>query len=259
MTERASAERPGCSDAVPGPPPPLQNRRGPLRELASTAAEARRAPAPSHTRPAQTYLWGVTFCSILTSGNRRRAQPRQVRVASAPLTARPSITRDVGGRPLPLALQATVSRAALQTTPAAWRAPRARTAGKWRRPVPAGEPRERRPSARLSLFLPRPPAGREHDNPVSRPKGADGHPGGLQRAASIFEILLRAEWRGGQTPRAGRGPRGGVGGAYGVCTARRHGSWAEAKAISRRMDVDCNGGPRRLEAVGRKAASSGSS
>lgn len=53
---------------------------------------------------AATYLlWGVTFCSILTAGNRRCPQPRKVRVASVPLTARSSITREVGlGGPLPL-------------------------------------------------------------------------------------------------------------------------------------------------------------
>lgn len=55
-------------------------------------------PTSSHTRIARTYLlWGVTFCSILTTGNRRCPQPRKVRVASVPLTARSSITREVGG------------------------------------------------------------------------------------------------------------------------------------------------------------------
>lgn len=42
-------------------------------------------------------LWGVTFCSILTAGNRRCPQPRKVRVASVPLTSQSSITREARG------------------------------------------------------------------------------------------------------------------------------------------------------------------
>lgn len=75
-----AAELTGCSDAVPGPPPPLQNRRSPS---ASSRQQLRRGSAPARRRSrtpppgplphaAGTYLWGVTFCSILTSGNRRR-------------------------------------------------------------------------------------------------------------------------------------------------------------------------------------------
>lgn len=99
---------------------------------------ARRSPPapPSHTRLGGTYLlWGVTFCSILTTGNRRCPQPRKVRVASVPLTSRSSITREVGGGrgPLPSALQETTHPAGLARKqspllffgelPAAWRAP----------------------------------------------------------------------------------------------------------------------------------------
>lgn len=93
--------------------------------------------------PATYLLWGVTFCSILTVGNRRCPQPRKVRVASVPLTARSSITREVRG-PAALALQAT-------TPPPGWHECsllrcfsessrqlgalcRRRTARKWRRP-----------------------------------------------------------------------------------------------------------------------------
>lgn len=46
----ASRKPTGCSDAVPGPPPPLQNRRSPLRELASTAAARKRA-SPARRSP----------------------------------------------------------------------------------------------------------------------------------------------------------------------------------------------------------------
>lgn len=48
------AETDSGLDAVPGPPPPLQNRRSPLREPASTAAAARkraRPPASPERRP----------------------------------------------------------------------------------------------------------------------------------------------------------------------------------------------------------------
>lgn len=86
--------------------------------------------SPAHPRRADTYLpWGVTFCSILSTGTRRCPQPK-VRVASVPLPARPGITRGVGGRPLPSALQArprgrAATRAAPSATsrkaPAAWR------------------------------------------------------------------------------------------------------------------------------------------
>lgn len=55
-------------------------------------------PSPNNPAfPSPGSLWGVTFCSILTAGNRRFPQPSKVRVASDPLTARPSITREVGG------------------------------------------------------------------------------------------------------------------------------------------------------------------
>lgn len=84
---------------------------------------------------AETYLLcGVTFCSILTVGNRHCPQPRKVRVASVPLTARSSITREVGG-PAALASRRQPPHTGLarkQSSPlllgkllAPWRAPQA--------------------------------------------------------------------------------------------------------------------------------------
>lgn len=61
---------------------------------------------PNVPVPLATYLWGVTFCSILTAGNQCCTQPLQVRVASVPLAARSSITWEVGGAAA-LAFQAT--------------------------------------------------------------------------------------------------------------------------------------------------------
>lgn len=102
--------------------------------------------SPSHTRIRGTYLlWGVTFCSILTTGNRRCPQPREVRVASVPLTSRSSITREVGEGwravalgppgdnphpPRPAGTKAVFSASSQQL--GALR--RRRTARKWRRP-----------------------------------------------------------------------------------------------------------------------------
>lgn len=69
-----------------------------LRTRSPTPACRSPPTSPSHTRLARTYLlWGVTFCSILTAGNRRCPQPRKVRVASVPLTSQSSITREARG------------------------------------------------------------------------------------------------------------------------------------------------------------------
>lgn len=93
------------TEAIVGLSNPSYNREG-FRILFPGAA----ASGPSPSNPAfpspGSLLWGVTFCNILTAGNRRCPQPQKVRVASVPLTARPGITREVGGRPLPSALQA---------------------------------------------------------------------------------------------------------------------------------------------------------
>lgn len=149
-----SIRRCGAASTVPKPPltPLLREPRQPtvaprnsnapesvphsLRTQHLTPARRRPPTPPSHTRLAGTYLlWGVTFCSILTTGNRRYPQPRKVRVASVPLTSRSSITREVGGGrgPLPSALQSTTHPAGLARKqspllffgelPAAWRAP----------------------------------------------------------------------------------------------------------------------------------------
>lgn len=84
------------TEAIVGLSNPSYNREG-FRILFPGAA----ASGPSPSNPAfpspGSLLWGVTFCSILTTGNRRCPQPRKVRVASVPLTARSSITREVGG------------------------------------------------------------------------------------------------------------------------------------------------------------------
>lgn len=120
------------TEAIVGLSNPSYNREG-FRILFPGAA----ASGPSPSNPAfpspGSLLWGVTFCSILTAGTRRCPQPRKVRVASVPLTARASITREVRG-PLPLVLQATTPHAGparkrspplpLGELPAAWRAPR---------------------------------------------------------------------------------------------------------------------------------------
>lgn len=131
------------TEAIVGLSNPSYNREG-FRILFPGAA----ASGPSPSNPAfpspGSLLWGVTFCNILTAGNRRCPQPQKVRVASVPLTARPGITREVGGRPLPSALQAI-------TPPPSWHTHsllrylsessrqlgalrRRQTARKWRRP-----------------------------------------------------------------------------------------------------------------------------
>lgn len=89
------------TEAIVGLSNPSYNREG-FRILFPGAA----ASGPSPSNPAfpspGSLLWGVTFCSILTVGNRRCPQPRKVRMASVPLTAWSSITQEVGGGPMPL-------------------------------------------------------------------------------------------------------------------------------------------------------------
>lgn len=84
------------TEAIVGLSNPSYNREG-FRILFPGAA----ASGPSPSNPAfpspGSLLWGVTFCSILTAGNRRCPQPRKVRVASVPLTSQSSITREARG------------------------------------------------------------------------------------------------------------------------------------------------------------------
>lgn len=122
------------TEAIVGLSNPSYNREGFRILFPGAAASGPRPSNPAFPSPG-SLLWGVTFCSILTTGNRRCPQPRKVRVASVPLTSRSSITREVGGGrgPLPSALQATTHPAGLARKqspllffgelPAAWRAP----------------------------------------------------------------------------------------------------------------------------------------
>lgn len=79
----------------------LLNSNGPVGSVFSPnpppytpVPQPRNGPCPL----AATYLlWEVTFCSILTAGNRRYTQPRKVRVASVPLISPSSITWVIGG------------------------------------------------------------------------------------------------------------------------------------------------------------------
>lgn len=84
------------TEAIVGLSNPSYNKEG-FRILFPGAA----ASGPSPSNPAfpspGSLLWEVTFCSILTAGNRRCTQPRKVRVASVPLTSLSSITRVIGG------------------------------------------------------------------------------------------------------------------------------------------------------------------
>lgn len=118
------------TEAIVGLSNPSYNREG-FRILFPGAAAS--GPSPSNPAfPSPGSLWGVTFCSILTAGNRRCTQPRQVRVASVPLAAQSSITREVGGAAA-LAFQATTPPPTGQERkspplfhrklPVAWRAP----------------------------------------------------------------------------------------------------------------------------------------
>lgn len=130
------------TEAIVGLSNPSYNKEG-FRILFPGAA----ASGPSPSNPAfpspGSLLWGVTFCSILTAGNRRCPQPRRVRVASVPLTARSSITREVGGgrcpwcsrrQPPRRARTKAVSFAASQSPQQLGALRRRRTARKWRRP-----------------------------------------------------------------------------------------------------------------------------
>lgn len=123
------------TEAIVGLSNPSYNREG-FRILFPGAA----ASGPSPSNPAfpspGSLLWGVTFCSILTTGNRHCPQPRKVRMASVPLTARSSITREVRGGWRAAALgppgdnppagpaRKQSSSLLLEELPAAWRAPR---------------------------------------------------------------------------------------------------------------------------------------
>lgn len=255
------------TEAIVGLSNPSYSREGFLILFPGAAASG---PSPSNPAfPSPGSLWGVTFCSILTSGNRRSAasSPGGLGAAHRRAQHNPGSGGEAALPGPPDGSLAAVSCAALRTTPAAWRAPQAAAAGKWRRPLPAGEQSANPDSLRSSappsippdvgLPGPRLPAAAAggNENRVRSPMEADEHRQGLQRAASsIFEILPRAEWRGGQTPRAGRGPRkGSCGGFYRVCTARRGRPRAGAEAICRRMDADWLGGPR---SSGRQAGSS---
>lgn len=202
------------SKTVAQPPPRApsqQSRHGPaMRPSQLCISSEPDVPRPRAVAPrnvpfplATTYLlWGVTFCSILTTGNRRCTQPRQVRVASVPLTARSSITREVGGAAA-LAFQATTppvgrhessllrcftesSRqlGALRgrRTARKWRRPQQRRASEGRRtlPNPRKAPRSQTPSSiLLAVGLQRSPlpAGtvRGGQGPVSISMEADEH------------------------------------------------------------------------------------
>lgn len=101
------------TEAIVGLSNPSYKREG-FRILFPGAAAS--GPSPNNPAfPSPGSLWGVTFCSILTAGNGRFPQPRKVRVASAPLTARPSITREVGGGRCPWPSRQASCRAGTQT------------------------------------------------------------------------------------------------------------------------------------------------
>lgn len=116
----------------------LLNSNGPVGSVFSPnpppytpVPQPRNGPCPL----AATYLlWEVTFCSILTAGNRRYTQPRKVRVASVPLISPSSITWVIGGAaalpsrrqppPLPTRQARKQSPPLLHgELPTAWRAP----------------------------------------------------------------------------------------------------------------------------------------
>lgn len=134
------------TEAIVGLSNPSYNREG-FRILFPGAA----ASGPSPSNPAfpspGSLLWGVTFCSILTTGNRRCPQPRKVRVASVPLTFQSSITREVkggvGGRcprpsrqqpPPPGRHECSLLRCFSENSRQLGALRRRRTARKWRRP-----------------------------------------------------------------------------------------------------------------------------
>lgn len=150
------------TEAIVGLSNPSYNREG-LRILFPGAA----ASGPSPSNPAfpspGSLLWGVTFCSILTVGKRRCTQPRKVRVASVPPTARSSITREVGGGRVPLPSRRQPSHRAgtkAVSSAASWKAPGslARSAGDGQRENGGGLSRGRRARGERTLHtLGRPP------------------------------------------------------------------------------------------------------
>lgn len=162
------------TEAIVGLSNPSYSREG-FRILFPGAAAS--GPSPSNPAfPSPGSLWGVTFCSILTSGNRRSAasSPGGLGAAHRRGQHNPGSGGEAAlpGPPDGSLAAIAVSCAALRATPAAWRAPQAAAAGKWRRPLPAGEhslqtptvsdPRHRRqfrplPVYRGPVFLPRPP------------------------------------------------------------------------------------------------------
>lgn len=253
------------TEAIVGLSNPSYSREG-FRILFPGAAAS--GPSPSNPAfPSPGSLWGVTFCSILASGNRRSAASSPGGLGAA--HRRGQHNPGSGGKaalpgPPDGSLAAiAVPCAALRATPAAWRAPQAAAAGKWRRPLPAGDhsmqtptvsdPRHRRqfrplPVYRGPVFLPRPPGATS--------AASDLRWWRMNTERGFREppppSLKSSRGRSGQTPRAGRGPRkGSCGGFYGVCTARRGRPRAGAEAICRRMDADWLGSPLSSRSAGR--------
>lgn len=138
-------------------------------------------------------------------------------MASAPLTAGPSITREVGeGRcPRPSGRQPRRGTGAvLRTTRAAWRAPQAAAAGKWRRPSPAGEPQERQVCSPTV--------------PETGHRRRSGPPPGQQRRSALRRRRMSSKggFRAPPPPslKSSRGRSRGVDGLRGLGGARERGA-----------------------------------
>lgn len=174
-------------------------------------------------------------------------------MACAPPGARPSIPRE-GEGPRPSLLRGGGSglpargekMAAASASAGGPTLPNPRTA-----PTP-GPRRQCRPPrlGETPLFL-RGPSGADAVPSRCRMEADEGRKKKKKKKKSAFReppppSLKSSRGRsrgGGRTPRAGRGPKKGrVGGFYGVSTVRRARSRTDTKAISKWMDVDCNGG-----------------
>lgn len=235
------------TEAIVGLSNPSYNSEG-FRILFPGAAAS--GPSPNNPAfPSPGSLCGATFCSILSSGPGAGLSVGRGGESGWPALP-PARGPAYPGR----------GRARGRVSSAAAARASRRAARKWRRPQPqpAGRPFQTpgRPRPRRQC---RPPRLGETPLFLRGPSGADAVPSrcrmeadeGRKKKKSAFReppppSLKSSRGRsrgGGRTPRAGRGPKKGrVGGFYGVSTVRRARSRTDTKAISKWMDVDCNGG-----------------
>lgn len=210
-------------------------------------------PSPNNPAfPSPGSLCGATFCSILSSGPGAGLSVGRGGESGWPALPPPRGPAYPGrGRARGRVSSAAAARGSRRAA-RKWRRPQPQPAGRLfqtpgrpRRPDPVVNAARRGSARRLSS------CGARRERTRSRLGAGWRRMKAEKKKKSAFReppppSLKSSRGRsrgGGRTPRAGRGPKKGrVGGFYGVSTVRRARSRTDTKAISKWMDVDCNGG-----------------